>query len=261
MNERTNELAGRVVLITGAGRGIGAGIARVAAYAGATVAINALTSSYVDDLARDLSQQSGQQVIPIVGDVTTPSGAQRVVASTIERLGYVDALVNTVGDSLKRPLVDLPGEPGSGLSDEEVQSQLELNLMATICTTRAIGPHLLSRGSGHVINISSASATRRNPNATIYVAAKSAVIAFTRALAYEWAPFGIHVNGVAPGTCPDAIAFGDRFDAVRADIAARVPLGRAGEIDEIGEVVRFLLTSAADYMIGQTLIVDGGASI
>lgn len=255
-----NDLEGKVMFVTGAGRGIGRGIAEVAAAAGMDVAINALTPRYVDELAARLAGESGRRVIPVVGDVTTAEGAKAAVEAVLNELGDLDVLVNNLGDAIRKPLVSLP-DAAEGMSDEEVQRVLDLNLSATIHCTRAVGAHLLGRHRGKVINISSFAALRRGAETVIYATAKSALTGFTRSLALEWAPYNIQVNAVAPGSFPDPVTAGERYEANRARIAGEVPAGRAGDVREVGELVCFLASTKADYLTGQTIHLDGGSTL
>jgi NAD(P)-dependent dehydrogenase (short-subunit alcohol dehydrogenase family) len=255
------DISGKVMFITGAGRGIGRGIAEVAAESGADVAINALTPRHVEGLAERLAKETGRRVVPVVGDVTTPAGAAAATSSVLADLGRIDILVNCLGDGIARPLWTQPGGDRERMTDEEVQKVMDLNLSATIACTRAAADHLIGRGSGRVINISSYAAARRGGDMVIYTTAKTALTGFTRALALEWAPYGITVNAVAPGSFPDPVTQGDRYEQARARVARDVPLGRAGEVREIGYAVRFLASADADYITGQTLYVDGGMSL
>jgi NAD(P)-dependent dehydrogenase (short-subunit alcohol dehydrogenase family) len=255
------DISGKVMFVTGAGRGIGRGVAEVAAESGADVAINALTPRHVEGLAERLAKETGQRVIPVVGDVTTPAGAVAATTSVIADLGRIDILVNCLGDAIAKPLSTQPGGEREGMTDDEVQKVMDLNLSATVGCTRAVADHLLGRGSGRVINISSFAATRGGAGMVIYAAAKTALTGFTRALALEWAPYGITVNAVAPGSFPDPVTQGDHYEQARARVARDVPLGRAGEVREIGYAVRFLASPDADYITGQTLYVDGGMSL
>jgi NAD(P)-dependent dehydrogenase (short-subunit alcohol dehydrogenase family) len=257
----TADLNGKVVYITGAGRGIGRGIAEVAAEAGAEVAINALTSTYVTDLAKRIEDASGRRVVPVVGDVTTASGARDAADQVLSELGRIDILVNNLGDAIAKPLVELPDDDRGGMTDEEVAKVMDLNLTASIVCTRAVGPHLLLRRSGKVVNISSFAAVRGGANTVIYATAKTALTGFTRALALEWAPYNIQVNAVAPGSFPDPVTAGDRYEASRERAAKNAPAGRAGEVQEIGFAVCYLASAEADYVTGQTLVVDGGVSL
>ena len=257
----SEDLSGKVVFITGAGRGIGRGIAEVAAEAGAAVAVNALTPRYVVDVAQRIANETGRPVVPIVGDVTTAAGAADAVARVVAELGGIDVLVNCLGDAIGKPLVKLPGDDRDAMSDEDVQKVMDLNLSATIACTRAAGSQLLAREHASVVNISSFAAARRGEGSVIYATAKTALTGFTRALALEWAPFGVRVNAVAPGSFPDPVTSGDRYEASRTRLAGEVPLGRAGEVREIGYAVRFLASDAAAYITGQTLHVDGGTTL
>jgi len=254
------DLEGKVMFVTGAGRGIGRGIAEVAAESGMDVAINALTPRYVEELARHLGKETGRKVLPIIGDVTTTGGAGAAVSAVLEQFGRLDVLVNNLGDAIGKPLVTLP-DGTEGMTDEEVQRVIDLNLSASIYCTRAAGPHLLGRRSGKVVNISSFAALRGGANRVIYSTGKAALTGFTRSLALEWAPYNVQVNAVAPGSFPDPITSGDRYEQNRARIAGEVPAGRAGEVREVGHLVVYLASEAADYLTGQTIHIDGGSTL
>lgn len=253
------DLQGKVMFVTGAGRGIGRGIAEVAARSGAHVAINALTPTHVVGLAERIGRASGRRAIPVVGDVTTPEGARAAVSQVLEELGRIDILVNNLGDAIAKPLVALPGDTRGGMTDEEVARVMDLNLTATLACTRAAGPHLLERRSGKVVNVSSFAASRGGAGTVVYATAKTALSGFTRALALEWAPHNIQVNAVAPGSFPDPVTAGERFESARQRAAANTPAGRAGDPEEVGHAVCFLSSAEADYITGATLAVDGGA--
>jgi NAD(P)-dependent dehydrogenase (short-subunit alcohol dehydrogenase family) len=165
------DLKGKVMYITGAGRGIGRGIAEVAAAAGAEVAINALTPTHVVGLAQRIQEASGRRVVPVIGDVTTAGGARASVDEVLAQLGRIDILVNNLGDAIAKPLVELPGDSRGGMTDEEVDKVMDLNLTATIACTRAVGPHLLERGSGKVVNVSSFASSRGGAGTVIYATA------------------------------------------------------------------------------------------
>jgi len=261
MPHPAHDLSGKIMFITGAGRGIGRGIAEVAAECGADVAINALTDRYVNDLASRIAADTGRRVVPVIGDVTTAEGARAAVASVISEFGRIDVLVNNLGDAIGKPLVALPGDDREAMTDEEVAKVMDLNLSATIACTRAAGAAMLERRSGKVINISSFAALRGGVNSVIYATAKTALTGFTRALALEWAPFGVVVNAVAPGSFPDPVTSGDRYEASMARAAANTPIGRGGDVREIGYAVAFLASAESDYILGQTLPVDGGVSL
>jgi NAD(P)-dependent dehydrogenase (short-subunit alcohol dehydrogenase family) len=258
------DLSGKVVLITGAGRGIGSGIAEVLAEAGATVALNALTPTYAEQTASAIAErlQSGGKVEVFAGDVTQTDGAEQLVARVLERFARIDVLINNLGDAIMEPLVALPETSTRTIDDARQQRILDLNMMATMRCTRAAAPQMLERRSGKVINISSYTVARGGARLVIYTAAKAAVVGFTQAQALEWARYNIQVNAIAPGLYPDPRTQGEQGALAGEQYAARtVPLGRAGRLREVGLLALYLASAASDYMTGQTLYLDGGASI
>jgi len=255
-------LEGKVALITGAGRGIGTGIAEVLAEAGADLALNALTPQHVVRFAEQLAVRSGRKVIYVIADVTKSERVEHLFNRVLEELGRLDILVNNLGDAIIKPLVALPGEKGEPVSDEEIKMVMDLNLTSAILCSRAAGPHFLQRRSGKVIIISSFAAIRGRANQTVYAAAKSALWGFTRSLAMEWAPYGIQVNAISPGTFPDPVTVGAEGHLKAIEKAqTSVPLGREGRLREVGLLALYLASSASDYMTGQMLFLDGGLSI
>lgn len=259
------DLKGKVAFVTGAGRGIGKGIAQVLAEAGADVVINSLTDRYVTPLAADIAKATGRRVVPLVADVTKSAEVERAVARVLADFGALDVLVNNLGDSIRKPLVPLPGQPSgsaTAVTDEELRTVMDLNLTAALYCTRAVGPHMLGRRSGKVINIGSFASTRGGQNLTIYSAGKTALVGFTRALALEWAPYGVQVNTIAPGQFPDPVTIGEEAYRQRQENARKtIPLRREGRLREVGLLALYLASSASDYMTGQTLYLDGGLTL
>ena len=259
------DLSGKVAFVTGAGRGIGKGIAQALAEAGADVVINSLSDRHVTGLAADIAKATGRRVMPLVADVTKSDEVERAISRILEDFGALHVLVNNLGDSIRKPLVPLPGQDAktpSALSDEEYRLIMDLNLTEAVLCTRAVGPHMLARRSGKVINIGSFASARGGVNLTIYAAAKTALVGFSRALALEWAPYGVQVNSIAPGLFPDAVTVGETgyADAVRRAQQA-VPLQREGRLREVGLLAVYLASAASDYMTGQTLYLDGGLTL
>jgi len=264
MRPEAFDVTGKVVLITGAGRGIGKGIAQVLAEAGADVAINALTPRYVEGVAAEIAGASGRRVIPVIADVTKAAGAQQAIDLVMQTFGRIDVLVNNLGDAIRKPLVALPGqtETAAALTDDEIDFVMDVNLTEAIVCTRAVGPHMLERGSGKVINISSWTARQGGGEMVVYTIAKTGLVGFTRAQAIEWAPYGVQVNCIAPGIFPDPVTVGEESARRTAEHAARtVPLGRPGQLREVGYLALYLASAASDYMTGQTLFIDGGMSL
>ncbi len=259
------DLSGLVAFVTGAGRGIGKGIAQVLAEAGADVVINGLTDRYVTALAADIARTTGRRVMPLVADVTKSDQVERAVGQILAEFGTLHILVNNLGDSIRKPLVPPPGagaDAATPLGDEELRFILDVNLTATLLCSRAVGPHMLARRSGKVINIGSFASARGGSALTIYSAAKTALVGFTRALALEWAPFGVQVNAIGPGLFPDLVTAGEQGYADRVQHARRVvPLQREGRLREVGLLACYLASRASDYMTGQTLYLDGGLTL
>jgi NAD(P)-dependent dehydrogenase (short-subunit alcohol dehydrogenase family) len=258
------DVTGKVVFITGAGRGIGRGIAEVLAAAGADVALNALTPNYVNAAAAEIAAASGRRVVPVVADVTQPDTVRRAVEHVLATFGRIDVLVNALGDSIRKPLVTLPGkeDAGTGVSDDELRFIMDVNLTEALLCTRAVGPHMLARRSGKVINIASWTTHSGGREMVIYTTAKTALAGFTRAQALEWAPYGVHVNAIAPGLFPDVVTAGeDRFRMLTQRAEQSVPLGRPGKLREVGLLALYLASAASDYMTGQTILLDGGLGL
>jgi NAD(P)-dependent dehydrogenase (short-subunit alcohol dehydrogenase family) len=259
------DLSGRVAFVTGAARGIGKGISQALAEAGADVVINSLTDRHVTGLAADIAKATGRRVMPLVADVTKSDEVERAVSQILREFGALDVMVNNLGDSIRKPLVPLPGQEAKAagpLTDEEYRLILDLNLTEAVLCSRAVGPHMLARRSGKVINIGSFASARGGVDLTIYAAAKTALVGFTRALALEWAPHGVQVNAIAPGLFPDPVTVGDAGYAERIRHARQtVPLQREGRLREVGLLAVYLASAAADYMTGQTLYLDGGLTL
>jgi NAD(P)-dependent dehydrogenase (short-subunit alcohol dehydrogenase family) len=258
------DITGKVVFITGAGRGIGKGIAEVLAEAGAGVALNALTPKYVEGAAAEIAAASGRRVVPVVADVTKPDQVRRAVDRVLAEFGHIDVLVNALGDSIRKPLVTLPGKAAgpTGVSDDELRFIIDVNLTEALLCTRAVGPHLLERRAGKVINIASWTARQGGRDMVLYTTAKTALAGFTRAQALEWAPYGVQVNAIAPGIFPDVVTSGEeRVRQTTQRATETVPLGRPGQLREVGFLALYLASAASDYMTGQTLFLDGGMSL
>ena len=257
------DITGKVAFITGAGRGIGKGIAQVLAEAGADIALNALTPKYVESTATQIASASGRRVVPVIADVTKMDDVRRAVDSVLATFGRIDILVNALGDSIRKPLVRLPDNAGTAaVSDDELRFVMDINLTEALLCTRAIGPHMLERRCGKVINIASWTAHQGGKDLVLYTTAKTALAGFTRAQALEWAPYNVHVNCIAPGIFPDIVTSGEervRQTTQRAE--QMVPLKRPGRLREVGFLALYLASPASDYMTGQTILLDGGLGL
>jgi NAD(P)-dependent dehydrogenase (short-subunit alcohol dehydrogenase family) len=255
------DISGQKVLIVGGGRGIGKGIALAFAEAGADVAVSALTPTGVNTVAEEV-RALGRNALALIGDATRTADMDRVAQQVLEGFGHVDTLITCVGDSIRKPVVQLPGTSTAGMTEDDWRCIVDINLTEAFQGCRALGPHLLARRRGSVINISGWASFRGRAGSTAYDAAKAGVMRFTESLAQEWAPFGIRVNAVAPGSFPDPAQMSSETYQQRQEAAATtVPLGRVGRLKEVGYLAVFLASPAAAYVTGQTWAVDGGVSI
>ncbi|MCY4652188.1 MAG: SDR family NAD(P)-dependent oxidoreductase [Dehalococcoidia bacterium] len=254
------DVSGKSVIVTGAARGIGKGIARVFAESGAKVMVTALTNRYLTPLAEEM-EAAGHPIIPVTADATDSDDWQRTVDTALEAWGQIDVLINNLGDAIRRPLVPAPGSGGAPISDEEWRFVLDVNLTEAFKGCRAVGPHMIERGRGRVINISGFAARKGSPEMLVYSTAKAGLTRMTQTLALEWAPHGITVNCIAPGIFPDPET-GDpqQIAASRENARTNIPLGRVGELREVGLLALYLASDASAYMTGETLYLDGGIS-
>jgi 3-oxoacyl-[acyl-carrier protein] reductase len=243
--------AGRVVIVTGAARGIGLRIGRAFGREGARVAALDIDLAGVEALARDLGGQ-GREALALQVDVTAPAEVRQAVEAVVARWGRLDVLVNNAGGfSVIRRTEDIP--------DEEWEAIFRFNVGSAFLCTKAALPIMRRQRDGVIVNLSSI--TGRAAAVTVtshYAAAKAAVLGFTRHVAREVAAEGIRVNAIAPGTVAT-----ERFRALRSEeearrLAASVPAGRVAEPEEIAEVVLFLASDAARYITGATIDVNGG---
>lgn len=255
-------LAGRTALVSGGGTGIGRGISACLARAGAKVAIASRKLERLRRAAGELAAETGAEILPVSLNVREPESVGDAVTEVVERLGAVDFLVNNAAGNFYCPSSEL--SPGGW------RAVVETDLSGTFFLSQAVYPHMRSAGFGRIVSISMTLHYRGWPRMAHATAAKAGVDALTRTLALEWAPDGITVNAVAPGpvptegvrkafTPPNPDAPG-LFDVERAtgDAAARIPLGRMGRPEDIGSMVTYLCSPAADWITGAIFVVDGG---
>jgi NAD(P)-dependent dehydrogenase (short-subunit alcohol dehydrogenase family) len=246
----TFDLTGRVAVVTGASRGIGRAVAVALAEAGADVCVAARTASDLEDTAAAV-RAAGRRSLVVPTDVAVAADVDRLIARTVAELGGLDVLVNNSGI----------GEPCTALdtTDELWDRHLAVNATGTFLCCRAAAGHMLARGSGKIVNITSIFALKGVPNYAAYTASKAAVVGLTKALAVEWAAGGVQVNAVAPGYFATDINAEARADPERlARLVRSVPAGRIAEPDEVGPLIVYLASPASDYMTGAVLTCDGG---
>ena len=246
-------LAGRVALVTGAGRGIGRAIALALGRAGAAVACAARSLDQVEAAAAEI-EAAGARALALGLDVTRAEQITAVVEQAETRLGPIDILVNNAGVTLEKKTVEL--------TDEEWDTVVATNLTAMFRCARAVAPGMIRRGHGKIINVGSMYGVIGVARYAAYCASKAAVDGLTRSLAVEWARHGMQVNCLAPGymntDIPRAALADER---TRALFLSKVPARRIGEPEEVGALAVYLASPASDFMTGQTLYLDGGQTI
>ena len=254
-------LDGKTALVTGAGRGIGRGVVIALAEAGADVALNARTEQSAGALAREVEAR-GRRGLSLPGDAMDPEFVAEMVQTTVNELGGIDILVSALGDSIRGTVAQLPGGAGpEPFSDEQWKFGMDVNLNGTYLLARHAGPHMLERGSGKVIFISSFGGVRAAAGNSVYTAAKAGLNNFTQALALEWAPYNVQVNAISPGQYPDP--WPQTLEEFKQDPRKNEanPLGRTGHPREVGLVSVMLASAAGDYITGQIIGVDGGSTL
>lgn len=243
-------LGGRVALVTGAGQGMGVGVARTLARRGAAVAVNDLDEQRAGDVA-DALQAEGLRAVPAVFDVTEAASVADGVSSVEQRLGPVDVLVNNAGV----PAAGFPLTSFREMDPELWTRFVDLNLYGVLHCTRAVLEGMCERGWGRIVTVSSEAARQGIPlGISLYGASKAAAIGFMRHLAVEVAPTGVTVNAVSLGLM-------DNVASEWAESVARtVPRKRLGSPDDVGAAVAFLASPEADWITGQVLPVNGGVA-
>jgi gluconate 5-dehydrogenase len=246
------DLTGRRALVTGAGSGLGFAIAQGLARAGASVVVNGRNAEKVQRAVQSLSAGGAVAHVALF-DVTQPDAVMQAIGEVENKFGPVDILVNNAGVNRRAPL--------DSFSDADWHALLAGNLDGPFFVARALIPAMKSRRRGKIINVCSLASDIGRPNIVPYATSKGGLKMFTRALAVELAPHNIQVNGITPGffrTEMNAALVADR--EFSAWVERRTPAGRWGEPAEVAGAAVFLASSAADYVTGHLLAVDGGFS-
>ncbi len=244
------DLTGKTAVITGAGRGLGRTMALAMAAAGADIVAAARSEGEIATLAEEV-RAMGRRAAAITVDVTSEPSCESLIARAIEAMGAVDILVNNAGINVRKSILDV--------SADEYASVLDTNLKGYFYCGKAAGRHMVERGSGKVINISSILGRVGLANQGPYASSKGAIEQLTKVMALEWATSGVQVNAIAPTYFETDLTRPLFEDPTRHDfIEERTPMGRWGQPHELAGSVIFLASRASDYVTGHTLVVDGG---
>lgn len=242
-------LAGSVIVVTGAGRGIGRAIAEEMGRGGAKVIVNyARSQGPAEEVVARILQDGAQAAIAIKADVSDPIEAAHLVEQAISHFGRIDVLVNNAGINIDRTIKNLTVEDWDRVVHNDLNSYFY--------TIKAAHSYFLQQGSGNIINISSFVGQMGNFGQANYSAAKAGIIGFTKTAALEFARSHITVNAICPGFI-ETDMYTSVPEKVKENIVKRIPLGRVGTPQEVARAVRYLIVDG-DYITGQTLNINGG---
>src|SRR5690606_20634569 len=236
-------------IITGGARGIGYATAEVLGRDGYTLVLADLDAAAADEAAARL-EAAGYTAAGIRTDVADAQSVQDMVAEVIRRFGRVDVLVNNAGIAGR-------AAPIHEVTLDEWETLMGIDLRSVFLCTKAVLPDMLSRGKGAIVNVASVAGKEGNPNMTPYSTAKAGVIGFTKAVAKEVAQQGIRVNAVAPATAETDILKTLSDEAI-SYMRSKIPMGRLCKVEEVAEVIAFLVSDRASFVTAQTYDVSGG---
>ena len=247
-------LQDQVAIITGAGRGIGRAIAHAFAQAGASVALASRTPEELERVAGEVLELGGRALV-VPTDAADEAAMHALVQSTVSEFGTLDIMVNNAG--VAPFLASFMDTRPDGF-----EKYFGINFWSAVYGTRVAGAVLLENGSGCVVNLASIDAITVEHGLAYYGAAKAAIVNLTRSTALEWASSGVRVNALAPGWIDTSMNAPERADPeAERKILAAIPLGRWGRPEEIAAATVFLCSSAAAFITGEVLVIDGGQTI
>jgi 2-dehydro-3-deoxy-D-gluconate 5-dehydrogenase len=254
MSSNPFDLRGKVAIVTGGNGGIGLGMARGLADAGASIAIVGRKEEKSKQAVADL-RQSGAKAISVVADVTDKSAVTAMVERTVRELGRIDILVNNAGINIRKP--------PQALTTEEWDSVIKTNLTSAFLCSQEVYPVMKALGGGKIINIGSMMSIFGASFAPAYAASKGGIVQFTRSCAVAWAADNIQANAVLPGWIDTDLTqrAREQIDGLHEKVLARTPAARWGAIGDFAGIAVFLSSAASDFVTGTAIPVDGGFSV
>jgi 2-deoxy-D-gluconate 3-dehydrogenase len=242
------DLSGKVAIVTGGNKGLGAGIALALAEAGADIAV---ISTRSETETVEAVEVLGRKAVHIAADLTSIKPIEHIIDTTLSALGGLDILVNNAGMIRRADSVDF--------TEADWDAVIDLNLKSAFFLSQAAGRHMIAQGAGKIINIASMLSFQGGIRVPSYTASKSGIAGITKLLANEWASKGVNINAIAPGyMATDNTAALQADEARNKSILERIPAGRWGHPSDMAGAAVFLASSASDYVNGITLPVDGG---
>ena len=244
-------LDGKVALVTGGARGLGRTMATALAQAGADVVITGRTLPPAEEAAAEIASATGRRCRAFAADVTVAADVEALAPAVEGEFGPVDILVNNAGTNIRGQI--------DQLSEADWDSVIDTNLKGPFLCARAIGPRMVKRGWGRIVNLGSILGVVALPGRAPYASSKAGVINLTRVLALEWAGTGVTANAICPG--PFATDMNRQLldDPVKyQEFVRNIPMGRWGELEEITGAVVFLASDASSFVTGSSIFVDGG---
>ncbi len=247
----TFSLDGKVVLITGGGTGLGLAMVRALARAGANLALAGRRAAPIEAAAQEVTDL-GREALVVTTDVTDSKQVDQLVATTLDRFGHINVLINNAGavqENVRKPLWDI--------TDDEWNLVMNVNLSGAFFCARAVSKPMADRGKGKIINVASGFGLRAGRDIYMYCCSKGGMIQLTKVLSFNLARFGITANSIVPGFIPTTSTDSE----IRSTLPRSgefLPIGKLGTPEDLGPVAVFLASEASDYMTGEMIIADGG---
>ena len=242
----------KVAIVTGSSRGIGEAIALALAREGASVVIVDMDPTGGEQVVRDIEKLEAEAIF-VRADVSNRTDVERMVRATLDGFDKINILVNNAGIHDAAPFVEE--------SEELWQRMFAVNVMGTVLPSQVVVPEMMRKNRGKIVHISSKAAVVGEPYHAAYSASKGAILASTRAMAIELAPYNITVNAICPGPIYTDMLLGATDADQREELLADAPLGRLGQPEDIAGAVLYLASDESDWCTGQAICVDGGMSI